>query len=680
MTTANHGAALRQLRTLLERGSIGQLSDTDLIDRFLARSPEEADAAFAALVERHGSAVFRVCRSVLGDPEAAQDAFQATFLVLVRKAGSVRVRESIGPWLVAVAYRTASGARSAASRRRVIEREAAEVRAQAEPSDEELAREVRAEVDRLADRYRRPILLCYFAGLTHEGAARQLGCPVGTVRSRLAWGRKQLRDRLIRRGFGLSAALAATPGRAAVPTSLLIRAARVGAREAAGAVSAGAVVQAERVVRAMFMTKLKGIAAALLTLTLVATGGGVLAQQQGENPASDSAAGTKGSEAQDLFRQVRRGRLSLENVRHAPPPKVRPDVELEMLLRAAGEQEQAGHLDQALALTARMSEALEAWRTKLQRDATRTTASREEPRASTRPGADVTDFFVTTDNGVSATETTAASKANPAAGHQSGTPAASPSDEPGDRVSVDGPATLMFDRNNGHLILRGTDHGTDIAFPIRPEAPTPDKPAGSGSTRSIDAAPRSSQPEPDRPSREGEAAADSRGGFKPRLEYLDDSVRLKRDGLGLRDVERELAPFPRTQTIKEPAGNRLFDGTKEKRRNQTAPKRTTAQIQAALDRKIAVAIGGPSTVLDAIEIIQTVSRGPGGVIPISLDLNGLRRDSIKLDRPAVLESRGITVAAALKAVLEPAGLTYQVEDGQVVIGVPRSDPTGPPKP
>jgi RNA polymerase sigma factor (sigma-70 family) len=375
MTSGPNGTALRQLRTLLEQGAVGQLSDTELIERFLAGRASGGDPAFAALVERHGPAVFRVCRSVLGDAEAAQDAFQATFLVLVRRAASVRVRGSIGPWLVAVAYRTASGVRSAARRRRAIERQAAEADGLQEPLDDDLAQQIRAEVDRLADRYRRPILLCYFAGLTHEGAARQLGCPVGTVRSRLAWGRKQLRERLIRRGLVPAAALAsvlATPARAAVPTTLLIGTSRLGAGKTAGVVPAAAVVQAERVVRAMFMTRIKGIAAAVLTLALVATGGGVLAQQQKENPGSEFAAkkaqlaASSPPKAQDGVRVID---VTTGAQAEKLAPKVRPHVEIEMLLRAAKEQEQAGHLDQAIVLTTRMEGALGAWRADLQRQA-----------------------------------------------------------------------------------------------------------------------------------------------------------------------------------------------------------------------------------------------------------------------------------------------------------------------
>ena len=376
MRSGRDGVALGHLRTLLDGGWVGHLSDAQLIERFLARSGEAAETAFAALVERRGPVVLRVCRSVLADAEAAQDAFQATFLVLVRKAGSVRVRDSLGPWLVAVAYRTAASARSASARRRAVERDAAvaEARPPTETIGDDLAAAVRSEVDRLADRYRRPILLCYFAGLTHEGAARQLGCPVGTVRSRMAWGRKQLRERLIRRGLAPSTALtalAAAPTRAGVPTTLLLTTARAAARLAAGdKAAAGAAALADRIVRAMLMTKLKGIAAAVLTLALAATGGGVLAQQK-ENPGS-AYAEKKASlglptdpRAQGEPVENRRFREWVEPKPAAP--KVRADVEIEMLLRAAREQEQAGHHDQALALTTRMDEALRTWRADLQR-------------------------------------------------------------------------------------------------------------------------------------------------------------------------------------------------------------------------------------------------------------------------------------------------------------------------
>jgi RNA polymerase sigma factor (sigma-70 family) len=622
MTTGSHGAALRQLRTLLERGSIGQLSDAELIDRFLSRGDADADAAFAALVERHGPAVFRVCRSVLRDTEAAHDAFQATFLVLVRKAGSVRVRDSIGPWLVAVAYRAASGARSAAHRRRVIERDAAEARASREQSDEDLAREVRAEVDRLADRYRRPILLCYFAGLTHEGAARQLGCPVGTVRSRLAWGRKQLRERLIRRGLVPSLAfgsLAAMPSQAAVPTTLLIRtaraASRLGAREAAGAVSAGAVVQAERVVRAMFMTKLKGIAAALLTLALVATGGGVLAQQEG-NPESRFAAKTA-----QLRTQLDDNTYELmARYQKQVPPKVRPDVEIEMLLRAAREQEQAGHLDQALALTARMEAALHEWRTKLQ------------------PGNDQT-------------------------------PGEAPQNYIKRLVELPGEAT--------------NKNATPAQKPARPEVPF-DGNQREGVNRQGVAAQQDARAKAlmdvytlhqpytlqDNAKPGQKDAASLAYGIRPAEEA--------RQMLGLEDVARAAVPFPETKIVEQPTANKLDSGN-QKGRWTRGPAPTRAEIVALLDRKASLHLGKPTPLIEAVKLIQSAA-GPDGALPIFFDLDGLQKANANLTRSVALDIGDAPLGVALKVLLDQVGLAYQVEDGRVVIRAHMTDPAGPVKP
>src|SRR5947209_4631741 len=143
--------ALRHLRTLLNGGSIGVLADGPLLERFAAGVDTDAELAFASLVERHGPTVLRVCRSVLADRDAAEDAFQATFLVLIRKASAIRVRDSLGPWLVGVAYRTAAAARAAAARRLVIEHDAAQraLRPPSDPERQELEQAAREDVDRL---------------------------------------------------------------------------------------------------------------------------------------------------------------------------------------------------------------------------------------------------------------------------------------------------------------------------------------------------------------------------------------------------------------------------------------------------------------------------------------------------------------------------------------------------
>ncbi len=187
-------------------GSIGDLTDGQLLERFSTGRGEAAELAFAALVERHGPMVWRVCRGVLADTHDAQDAFQATFLVLVKKARGLWVKDSLGAWLHQVALRTASSALKDELRRRRHERRAAEQAAATpggheEETGPEVERLLHAEIDRLPERYRVPIVLCDLEGRSHEQAARHLGWPIGTVKSRLSRGRDCLRDRLSRRGL-----------------------------------------------------------------------------------------------------------------------------------------------------------------------------------------------------------------------------------------------------------------------------------------------------------------------------------------------------------------------------------------------------------------------------------------------------------------------------------------------
>jgi RNA polymerase sigma factor (sigma-70 family) len=221
--------ACRWAKRKIMRGTVP--SDRELLDCFVR---ERDSAAFRNLVVRHGPAVLQVCRGVLQDPHEAEDAFQATFLVLVRKAPSIEDPEALGGWLRGVAYRTAVRSRSSAWRRRVIERAVADM-SPGENSRQELAPElrqmIREELDRLPDSYRQPLILCYLEGLTHLEAASRLGWPVGTVKTRLVRGRRLMRERLDRRGAGLGAGLLLwllNPSRAAaVPQSLLESTVRV---------------------------------------------------------------------------------------------------------------------------------------------------------------------------------------------------------------------------------------------------------------------------------------------------------------------------------------------------------------------------------------------------------------------------------------------------------------------
>src|SRR4051794_30995177 len=171
------GARRMSLKALFEGGTVAGLTDGQLLERFATRRDEAAELAFAALVERHGPTVLRVCRGVLRDPHDADDAFQATFLVLARKAGSVRRRDSVGSWLYGVALRVSADARSMAARRRTHERRAAQMSARPAGDDahDDLAAVVHEEVGRLPEPFRAAVVVCDLQGQTCEDAARLLG-------------------------------------------------------------------------------------------------------------------------------------------------------------------------------------------------------------------------------------------------------------------------------------------------------------------------------------------------------------------------------------------------------------------------------------------------------------------------------------------------------------------------
>ncbi len=213
MALATLGNLLRYLRTACEARPGRDLSDGELLERFAAHRDE---AAFALLVQRHGPMVQAVCRRVLHDAHGAEDCFQATFLVLVRRAASIREKGCVASWLYAVALHVASRARAQAAARRQRERRAANM-PRAEVLDEltwrELCSVLDEEVGRLPEKYRAPLVLCYFEGKSYEQAARELGWPKSSLAQRLTRGRKLLHGALVRRGVALSAgALVVTLG------------------------------------------------------------------------------------------------------------------------------------------------------------------------------------------------------------------------------------------------------------------------------------------------------------------------------------------------------------------------------------------------------------------------------------------------------------------------------------
>ena len=286
MADGSDGAVLRQVNRLFGPGTVAGLTEGELLDRFVARRDE---AAFEALVARHGPMVLGVCRRALRDPHDAEDAFQATFLVLARRAGAIRDRERLARWLFGVALRISARARVLAGRRRDRERPAPSELAGPEfdPAGWELRAILDEEIGRLPGRYRSPVVLCYLEGRSHTEAARQLGWPVGTVKGRLSRARDLLRSRLLRRGLSVpAAALAmatACDASAAVPEALIQSTTRIAPAFAAGGATAGmlpaaSAALARGTLRTMTMMKLKVLSAAVLAVGLAAGGAGVIAQ------------------------------------------------------------------------------------------------------------------------------------------------------------------------------------------------------------------------------------------------------------------------------------------------------------------------------------------------------------------------------------------------------------------
>ena len=293
---------LRDIQTLFDSGTAGSLSDRQLLERFLGGRDGSVETAFEALVLRHGPMVLRVCQNVLQDPADAEDAFQATFLVLVKRCRSIRRLESVGSWLYGVSLRVASQARRDSARRRAAERKrglsimvGSDPRDQRERENAEFGPVVQEEVQRLPEKYRAVVLLCYWQGLTQEQTAARLNCPLGTVRSRLSRARRLLHRRLAHCGlaplagalaFALDGAVASAQASrlAPVAAALIQSTVRAGCRAAAGqataeVVSAGVASLIHRVLWSMTMIKVKGVAICLVLVGLVGYGTGLTVQQ-----------------------------------------------------------------------------------------------------------------------------------------------------------------------------------------------------------------------------------------------------------------------------------------------------------------------------------------------------------------------------------------------------------------
>lgn len=291
MRNGSGGTVLRQIDSVFRNGSFSDATDRRLLERFVVDGDQ---GALEALIARHESLVLGVCRRILRNRHDVEDAFQATLLVLVRQARTLRVGGSLGPWLYGVAYRVAVRARANASRRERLDR--SRLLAAREQLDADVALDrselqpiLHEELNRLPERLRAPIVLCYLEGLTHESAARQLQWPVGTVRSRLARGRELLRSRLTRRGTACSpalliSALCADPMSAEFSSGFIRSSVRAATHVWAGtmtaeAVSAEVVALMEGVVMSMLTTRMKSLVGVLLACGAIGLGAVVYAYQ-----------------------------------------------------------------------------------------------------------------------------------------------------------------------------------------------------------------------------------------------------------------------------------------------------------------------------------------------------------------------------------------------------------------
>jgi RNA polymerase sigma-70 factor (ECF subfamily) len=312
MNRGGKGMLIQHIRRTVLVREAAAVSDGQLLDRFIEAGDE---AAFEALLLRHGAMVLGVCRRILGDQHEAHDAFQATFLVLVQKAASVLPRERVGNFLYGVARQTAVRARSVAARRRQRERQVAvlpEPQARpAEPSDD-LRTTLDQELAGLPEKYRVAVLMCDLEGRGHQEAALHLGWPVGTLASRLSRGRRILARRLARRGVALpGGALAAVLSPQAVSASLLsatLKAASLYAAGQAEVVSIELFALTQGVLKAMSTNKVRTVAAVLLMAGMVVLGGGLVCrhtaaagqpQMQREKPSVRASAAGQKKETKD---------------------------------------------------------------------------------------------------------------------------------------------------------------------------------------------------------------------------------------------------------------------------------------------------------------------------------------------------------------------------------------------
>jgi RNA polymerase sigma factor (sigma-70 family) len=290
--------ALEGLNRVFSLGTVSALSEGDLLERFVAKADE---AAFEALVSRHGPMVLGVCRRILRDEHEVEDAFQATFLVLVRRAGSVRDRGLLSHWLFGVAHRVAVRAKANAARRHRHEQTgiAVDPAGNHKPPLDDLAAILDEELSRLPESLRAPMVSCYLEGLTHDEAALRLGWPVGTLRSRMSRARALLQRRLTRRGIS-APTMEMIPSFALqhLPISLVDSTVRAVMGSATKKTAAS--LLAKGVLTAMLISRVKFFATAIVLGVATLVGAGAVAQQLSESKQAADPGDSKAQLTQSL--------------------------------------------------------------------------------------------------------------------------------------------------------------------------------------------------------------------------------------------------------------------------------------------------------------------------------------------------------------------------------------------
>jgi RNA polymerase sigma factor (sigma-70 family) len=305
----------------------GGATDAQLLGRFVT---ERDDEAFTVLVYRHGPMVWGVCQRVLRHRQDAEDAFQATFMLLARKASTILSRQAVASWLYSVAYRTAIESHRTNARHRSQQQCLADVAASDSAAVQDWRPLLDRELGRLPEKYRTPVVLCELQGRSRREVAHQLGVPEGTLSSRLAAARRMLADRLRRRGVSISGGLLAVllaqeAARASMSATLLVSTATIAVQFASGqsgAMASSAAALTKGVLKVMFLSKLKTVVGTMMIAVALAVGCFAYQASAGSQNATFISASPRGDE---------KGRDELEALR-------RENEELKLNLRVTLEK------------------------------------------------------------------------------------------------------------------------------------------------------------------------------------------------------------------------------------------------------------------------------------------------------------------------------------------------------